>query len=379
MAEMYATSPLMQGLKTFGDLGMEQRTRDQTSRDNKLTIDAKAKSELTTQFTNDLKAAQEVLKKAKDPQQRAAVAKVLEQMKQVYTGSYAQQMGLDGTFSRQIDFITQTPFEDSKLSGSIGTSLFERNLAGLDPAEQERLRKLKAETDARGGKDPFKTKLDTEHATEYKKIEDEAVSAAAELENLKGLSNVVEALGPNGQGYGMQYVPSVTKEAQAIDKAAVEQALQKVNQTKGAVSDKEMELFAKASIGTGNRIELNRAIIQAARAVTIRKAQRAEFYAKYYDAVGNVDQAANAFKKFADENPIYEYDSQNVKFLKSEDEVYNDRTWENYIPKTYSQDLPAMNNSPQAIESAMTPGSNPPAAPSTNKKMTYNPTTGEFE
>jgi len=373
-------NPLMQGLKTFVDT--------QTAAQAQHTIDKeKLRTELTSQFENDIKSATTVLSKAQTPQQRAAIGKLLEQMRSVYTGAAAKEVGLDGYFNRNIDFALQTPQEAQPNKGSTtGSTSFERTLSLLPEEDRIKLARQKAETDARGGMSPFDRKLDVEQAVEFQTTQQEGINTAAEMAALNSLEQSVDNVGPDYQGFGADYIPAIGADAQALDKAAVEGALKAVNLTKGAVSDREMELFAKTSVGRGKKMELNKSIIQAAKAVTVRKSQRAQFYSQYLDSVGSIRGAASAFKRFADENPIFTYDGVKVNFLKSLDEVANDKTWQKYIPGGQT-----INNDPVAIEAALnrmdTSGgmSSPPPAPITKQtapavaRKVYNVKTGEFE
>jgi hypothetical protein len=70
---------------------------------------------------------------------------------------------------------------------------------------------------------------------------------------------------------------SISNDASLLNMANLEGALAKVQETVGAISNAEMELFGKASIGPSNSRKVNQGLINRARAQQLRATQFAEF------------------------------------------------------------------------------------------------------
>ncbi len=388
MPEIYATNPLMQGLKTLGDVGMENRAEKEEFRLEGRADAIANKEGLVKQFESDIAAAEDILSKTDDPTKRQAVGKVLDHMREVYTGSYAQELGQADTFARRIELAAQTPVKKTSTGSAAGSSQFERNIANLSPEEQQRIRALKAETDARGGMSPFTRTSEKGFGEDYAALMAGLVNVPSELLNLEQLYNASVKLGPNRQGFGMDYIPNLSDEAQLLDIGSIKSALDFVNKTKGAVSDKEMQLFTNASLGTGRNPEVNQSIIRGLQAALIRNQQRAEFMTEWIKTGGTYADGLKTFKQFAEDNPIFEMDGTSVKFLKDLPDVVDDRSWKSYLPNS-EMGVPPMDPAALDQQTPRAPAQ-PPAAPMTAApvktvaapakiRKKYNISTGEFE
>lgn len=325
MAFNLANNPFMMGYM-----------QDQTQRSDKRAVEkkddsAKRREELVKMFDNDIKIVRDNLSKATDPKQREAIQSVLAQMKDAYGGAAAKEFGLDQQFSRTIDFAMQTPVDVSGSSmGSFGSLL---NTAGLTPEEQARLAEQRARTLARGGSDPLIQAENKALGKEYGEYDAElqkvAVDVPVVLEQLKLVEDAVDGA-VTGPIVG-KYTPNLSTESQILDSQATKDALKFVNQTKGAVSDREMAMFKGASLGTDKRPEFNKSYLAIAKGILARKSQQAEFFQMWKQYNGTTDGAFNAFKKFAEDNPLFEIKGQSAKLLKPVEDIMADRSWEMYI------------------------------------------------
>jgi hypothetical protein len=164
-------------------------------------------------------------------------------------------------------------------------------------------------------------------------INENALQSGPALEQLTGVEAAVDELGSLKQGPFIGMLPNVTTAAQTLDAQSTKDALAFVNQTKGAVSDREMTMFKQASIGTNKNMQFNKNYIQAARSALVRQQQQQQFFNAYNEAYGTLEGSYEAFKKFADDNPIFEWDGTNIVTLKTPDQVANDDSYLNYISK----------------------------------------------
>jgi hypothetical protein len=221
------------------------------------------------------------------------------------------------------------------MSGSKGTSTskFERNrdrwlelekksgnLTQIEAKEKELLRTA-LETEARGGMDAeqraFGNKLGGSRGTEYAGLEQVQAEAQEVSAQLDLLENAVEKLGFR-QGPLIGKTPNLTTEAQIVDSQGVKDALKFVNQTKGAVSDKEMAMFKSVAVGTDKKYEFNKNTVAMARAILKRKVEQAAFFQDWYQKNGTLEGASKTFKDWAEQNPAFTVDGTNVKLTGSD-------------------------------------------------------------
>lgn len=381
MPEIYATNPLMQGLKTLGDVGMQNIANREKSRLEAREDDSKKRDMLVKQFESDVSSVEDILSNTDDPAKRQALGKTLEKLKEVYTGSYARELGVADSFSRRIDIAAMTPVK--KVVSSGGTSQFERNIAGLPEEQQQRLRLAKAEAETRNPFQKESMKLDAKSLDDLK--QDRAESEGALL-NLNAAVDAVEQLGPWRQNPIAGHLPNVSQAATTLDAQNVRMALKMVNQTKGAVSDKEMELFSQSNPSTGTTQGFNKSQLRMAQGVLARRVARTNFKEAWAALMGNTEGADDAFYKFAEANPIFEQKGMDIDLLKEPKEIMNDRSWEAYLPgqATNSEGIPPIEPAllDQKFSTSNIPSAQPPAAPTitgTKVRKKYNITTGEFE
>lgn len=199
---------------------------------------------------------------------------------------------------------------------------FERLTAALnDPTATEEQRALiqqRLSTIARGGMDPeqraFNTILGKTRGGEFADLESVQADIDITKSQLDLLDNAVAELGTGMQGKIVGQIPAFSTAAQIIESDAIKEALRYVNQTKGAVSDREMAMFRSAAIGRDKNIEFNKNMISIARAILQRKEEQAQFFQEWRGKYGSTNGAYEAFKRYAEENPIFEISGTNIRF-----------------------------------------------------------------
>ncbi len=164
-------------------------------------------------------------------------------------------------------------------------------------------------------------------------INENALQSGPALQQLEGVEASIKKLGDFGQGPFIGILPNVTTAAQTLDAQSTKDALQFVSQTKGAVSDREMAMFKQASVGTNKNRKFNENYVQAARSALIRQQQQQQFFNAYNEAYGSLEGAYEAFKEFADDNPIFEWDGTNIVTLKTPEQVLADESYLNYVAR----------------------------------------------
>jgi hypothetical protein len=210
-------------------------------------------------------------------------------------------------------------------------------------------------------------------------INENALNSGPAYEQLAGVEQAVEELGPLGQGAfvgNIPFIQNVSTAAQTLNSQSTKDALQFVNQTKGAVSDREMTMFRQASVGTDKNIEFNRNYIAAARATLIRQQQQQQFFNAYFTAYGTLEGAFGAFKKYADDNPIFQWNNNEVTLLKTPDDVEQDQSYLNYIAEAPKN---IRNQTQQIFDLQESDTQMPQGVGNNTPELTYNPETGEFE
>lgn len=204
-----------------------------------------------------------------------------------------------------------------------------RRTGGLNPSEQTRYNFLRTEVDP-AAREAGKARGKAE-AKILQDINSNALNSGPALQQLEGVDNAISELGDFYQGPIAGMLPNISTEAQMLDAQATKDALTFVNQTKGAVSDREMTMFKQASVGTNKQMKFNQNYIKAAKATLIRQQQQQQFFNAYNEAYGTLEGAFESFKKFANDNPIFQWDGTNVELLKTPEEVAQDISYLDYI------------------------------------------------
>lgn len=308
----------------------------------------KERTNLVTQFDKDVNSVKDLMSKVKDPKQREVVAKIVEQMKTAYPEA-GKKFGLDGAFARQLDLATQMPYdvknnEYNTNSGSLPELLQLQNALN-DPSlttDQKRAIQDRIYTKSTGQSPPDSISAAAtsryagkEMGVDYAAISKLAMDAPVNLEILNSTENAIKSLGDLGQGPIVGQRPKMLQgeEAQKISGESVKGALQFVQQTKGAISDKEMALFKDASVGITNDMSINLDRIAAAKGILARVSQQSAFFTEWKKLHGGLDGAYEAFKQYAAENPIFKKSKNGflLQLNKPAEEIASDTSWQKYL------------------------------------------------
>lgn len=192
-------------------------------------------------------------------------------------------------------------------------------------------------TSARGGMDPMRRSFDTKAGgglgEEYMALQAAAANIPDTRAKLQQAYQATENLGIKQGPVIGKFTPDISADAQILNSEGVKQALEFVNKTKGAVSDKEMDLFAKASVSTSSSKEFNQNVLKLAMAKLARDDQMVRFYDMWKEKYGTTDGAGVAFKKFAEENPIFRVNGTKIEFILNPDSVPYDTSWVRYLQR----------------------------------------------
>lgn len=118
-------------------------------------------------------------------------------------------------------------------------------------------------------------------------------------------------------------------EGEDIRSLAANIQLQFTQQTKGAISDREMAMFASATPGLGMTDQGAARVIPAMKAGARRVIERNKFYQQWMtNNRGNLTGADEAWDKYVNENPVIYQDNQGALQINER----NLQNWRNYLP-----------------------------------------------
>lgn len=111
-------------------------------------------------------------------------------------------------------------------------------------------------------------------------------------------------------GIGMPFIPSQEEagKAEAVQSLATEVQLGFVAKTKGAISNREMELFGSATPGMGMSDKGAQSVLDGMEAGAMRARERSKFFEAWRSKNRSLDGAQEAWDQFIDANPILEPD-----------------------------------------------------------------------
>jgi hypothetical protein len=125
--------------------------------------------------------------------------------------------------------------------------------------------------------------------------------------------------------------PDFSDASKILAGEGVQDTLNFVGQTKGAVSDKEMSAFKSAAFGPGQGQNYNMNKLNAARAILLRKEQQANFFNEWKNNYGTLDGSYEAFAQFANKNPIITKKGLKIELAKPIDEIRADQSYIKYL------------------------------------------------
>lgn len=145
-------------------------------------------------------------------------------------------------------------------------------------------------------------------------------------------------------GVGLPFIPSQEEagKAEQIGSLATDIQLQFTQKTKGAISNREMELFGAATPGlTMSDAGANR-VIDGFEAGSLRLREKPKFYEAYRKANGSLDGADEAWDNFVEERPILEDDGTGGFTVNRE----NVGAWKQYASRGGDPGISAQGGSP---------------------------------
>jgi hypothetical protein len=122
-------------------------------------------------------------------------------------------------------------------------------------------------------------------------------------------------------------LPSYSAEAQQVDSASTEIQLEFTKQTKGAITEREMSLFAGATPGWQMTDEAAGPVIQAMELAAQRTKEKAAFYDAWLRTHSSLNGAQNAWNAFMNDKPIIQKDQSGRLQLAPE----NLGAWQAYL------------------------------------------------
>lgn len=132
---------------------------------------------------------------------------------------------------------------------------------------------------------------------------------------------------------------NLTTGASVLKEAGTKGALAFVSQTKGAISNAEMELFKQASVSEDNPRAFNLTVLAASKAVLLREKQKADFVDAWTKQYGTTDGAFDAFRKFADDNALIAQGKKpgTLVLLKEPKDIAKDTSYLKYLDPNYTK------------------------------------------
>lgn len=131
----------------------------------------------------------------------------------------------------------------------------------------------------------------------------------------------------------------------------------------GAASDRDVAMFANATVGTSKPYEANQNIGAGLKVAEQNKVDRAMFMQSYYNKRGSLLGAEEAWQQYLEANPIFDPQAPEGEFRLNQSR----KPWKQFFglekkPKKSASDLQGYREKPQP-----------------SKRLKYNPQTGEFE
>jgi hypothetical protein len=130
-------------------------------------------------------------------------------------------------------------------------------------------------------------------------------------------------------GVGLPFIPSQAEAGQAeqVQSLATDVQLGFVSKTKGAISNKEMELFGSATPGMGMSDAGAKRVMDGMEAGAARAAERGKFFSAWRAQNRSLDGAQEAWDSFVESNPVLVEDGKG-SFSVNRDNIGN---WRQYL------------------------------------------------
>ena len=223
--------------------------------------------------------------------------------------------------------------------GGRGGTEFERLMqksqeGSLTPQEAQRLNYL-----AQGGRDNFASTMQKESANAVVDARESAKKADVALKNLSLVKNQLSKAGPTGPIVDLtpKFIEGVLP-GDATSREYVRSKLPELLQpfyeaTKGAITDREVSLFATAVPSLDKREGANEKIISGMEASALRTKEYGKFIEEWARINGgNLNGSQEAWERFINENPLIDDDFNLNRANVSNWKKYLDNAPENAVP-----------------------------------------------
>lgn len=184
------------------------------------------------------------------------------------------------------------------------------------------------------GSDPYagldnvgKRQLRMQFEKQIQKMQEEAEPMQGAIERMKRFEqlNELKKNDLTGPGPISDILPNWSDEMKEMESIAAEITPQMRTPGSGSTSDFDARMFQKATIGTGKRYETNKNIAAAYIANRQNEIDKSQFMESYLNTNGHARGAQQAWKKYLNDNPIFDKNSKSFELNSSR------RTWQEYF------------------------------------------------
>lgn len=206
------------------------------------------------------------------------------------------------------------------------------------------------------GNDPYagldsvgKRQMRMSFEKQVQKLQEEAEANSAAIERMRRFEQLNELMKDKmlGPGPVTDYIPNWSDEMKEMESIAAEITPQMRVPGSGATSDFDARMFQKATVGTGKRYETNKNVATAYIANRQNQIDKSQFMEAYLNTNGHIRGAQQAWKKYLNENPIF--DSQSKDFKLNE----RRKNWQEYFGISSSEE--STNEKPGLEEDTIPP------------------------
>lgn len=201
------------------------------------------------------------------------------------------------------------------------------------------------------GPDPYaglddvgKRQMRMNYEKQLGKDQDAVAGMQATVDRMKRFQQLNEATKDNWTGPGpiTNVLPNISDDMKEMEAIAAEITPQMRVPGSGASSDFDAKMFQKATVGTGKRYGTNKNIAEAYIASKTNEMQKPDFLEAYMSANGHLRGAQQAWKKYLNDNPIFDQKGKEFELNKNRKswQEYFGGTKENMVEETKEEGLP---------------------------------------
>ncbi len=162
------------------------------------------------------------------------------------------------------------------------------------------------------------------------KDQDKVADMQGAIERMKRFQQLNELTKDNvlGPGPATDMLPNWSDEMKEMESIAAEMTPQMRVPGSGASSDFDAKMFQRATVGTGKRYDVNKNVAQAYITSRENEMAKTDFMEAYLSANGHTRGAQQAWKKYLNDNPIFNPKSKEFELNSSR------KTWQEYFGST---------------------------------------------